>query len=69
MNWSVVTACKDGYAMSVDTLASKEGATGYATGEVGNVYIVRGTQLYNKSLGRIEERDGYSSSVRKVNNA
>lgn len=52
--WSVVVLDRDGYATSVDTFDTKKQAEEHAK-EQGDCYVVKGTQYWNKTLGRVEE--------------
>jgi len=55
--WSVVTLGKDhGYATEVDVFSSKEKAEAKAR-DLGNCYVVKGTQMWNEPLGQVEEHN------------
>lgn len=60
--WSVVTLGRDhGYATEVDTFDSKSAAE-KAARDLGNVYVVKGTQMWNEPLGQVEEHDRVAPS-------
>jgi hypothetical protein len=55
--WSVVTLGNShGYATEVQTFASKAKAELEAQ-NLGNCYLVKGTQMWNEPLGQVEEHD------------
>lgn len=55
--WSVVQLGTDhGYATDVQTFSSQSEAERHAK-DVGNVYVVEGTQMWNEPLGQVEEHD------------
>lgn len=54
--WSVAREDMDGYVTDIEVYSSKEKAIAAAK-EAGGAYVVRGTQMWNKSLGRVEEHD------------
>lgn len=55
--WSVVTLGKDhGYATDVEIFGSKDEAEERAK-NLRNVYVVKGTQMWNEPLGQVEEHD------------
>lgn len=55
--WSVVTLGKDhGYAAEVEVFSSKAKAEAKAR-DLGNCYVVKGTQMWNEPLGQVEEHD------------
>jgi len=53
--WSVVQL-EDGYATDVDTFSSEKEAIARAK-DIGGANVVKGTQIWNKSLGVVEESD------------
>ena len=58
MTWSAVKGgFDDTYATSIETFDSKKEAMEYARRH-GAEYVVKGTQLWNKRAGRVEEGDG-----------
>jgi len=54
--WSAVMTDRDGYAQEVEVFNSKSAAKAFIRDEDGDWKLVNGTQLWNKSLGRIEEK-------------
>lgn len=55
--WSVVTLGKDhGYATEVQVFDSKSKAEAKAR-DLGNCYVVKGTQMWNEPLGQVEEHN------------
>jgi hypothetical protein len=54
--WSVVQLDAHGYALEVEVFPSKSKAEQEARG-LEDCYVVKGTQMWNKSLGRVEEHD------------
>ncbi len=55
--WSVVTLGKShSYATEVETFDSKSKAEQEAK-DLGNCYVVKGTQMWNEPLGQVEEHD------------
>lgn len=55
--WSVVTLGKDhGYATEVEVFSNKARAEAKAR-ELGNCYVVKGTQMWNEPLGQVEEHN------------
>jgi hypothetical protein len=60
--WSVVTLGKDhGYATEVDVFKSKADAE-RAARDLGECYVVKGTQMWNEPLGQVEEHDRMAPS-------
>lgn len=59
--WSVVELDGDGYATEVNEYHDKSKAEGAAR-DRGDCYVVKGIQLWNKSLGRVEEHDRVAPS-------
>jgi hypothetical protein len=60
--WSVVLDDGDGYAARVWEFDSKSEAMKFAK-ERGGVSVVKGTQLWNKTIGRIDESYDYSKVI------
>lgn len=46
----------DGYALDVGLFSTKEAAMREAK-DIGDAYVVEGTQMYNEPLGQVEEHD------------
>lgn len=64
--WSVVTMGRGhGYATEVHTFGSKAKAHEYAK-NIGDCYVVKGTQEWNEPLGQIEESDKDSPYIKFV---
>lgn len=54
--WSVVTLGQEGYATEIEYFTSKKRAEERAK-DIGNCYVVKGTQMWNEPLGQVEEHD------------